>query len=134
MDSPNDHLAWMRQQLARHTHKPGWTLTIDPGPTLTIRWTTPDSRNPGQTAAVKSIRPLPATYDPDEFTQAVLAGLDDAERHETREWFRRDGVLVDDPHADPNRWQCCGGTGPKRDSHPTWTCPGCGTTQAAGAA
>lgn len=129
-----DQLVWMREQLARYSYKPGWSVELsdDLGVAeMVVRYTTTDSRNPQQPIGLKAHRTLPGTSDPDELARHVLEGLVDVERHEALEWFRRDGVLFDDPHADPARWQCCGGAGPKQATCPTWTCPGCATVHSA---
>lgn len=38
-----------------------------------------------------------------EISPRLLDDLKDAERHESREWFRRDGAIYDDPHAEGAR-------------------------------
>lgn len=123
----NDQLAWMQEQLARITYKPGWELTLtDHGPVLVARFVTTDSRNPNYPLRVKALRAVAGYPDPDAFARSIKAALLSIEEHELDEWLKRDGQLLHDPHADPDHWQCsCGGAGPKRES-PHWTCPGCG--------
>lgn len=129
-------LEWMRHQLTRY-HRPGWTMTLEPGehpkgpPIIVVRYTAEDSRNPGHRIDLMARRVLgtqPIT-DEDRFAQdlrdALLHGV---HGHELDETLRRDGKLLNDPHADPARWNCpCGGVGPVREGD-AWTCPGCGTT------
>lgn len=128
-----DRLAWMRAQLARYAH-PGWTLTLEPGehpkgpPILVVQYTAEDSRRPGHQIALKARRrlgPYP-TLDEDRFAadlrHTLLHGV---YGHELDENLRRDGRLLNDPHADSGRWHClCGGVGPVRHGD-RWTCP-CG--------
>lgn len=133
-----DQLAWMRDQLARYTYRPGWRLTIAADtligePFLRVKYQAPDSRDPDRIGQFEARRPLgfyiQRRLDPDAFARDIQRALFDIERHESREWLRRDGVLFDDPHADPSRWTCgkCGGVGPIRHEGNSWTCPGCHT-------
>ena len=123
-------LDWMRDQLSRCSYKPGWSFDViyEHGVMqLVTRYEAADSRYPDRRLVLKGHKSLPVTADADVFARHVFEGIMNAERHEAQEWFRRDGVLFDDPHADTGRWRCCGGAGPKRDASPQWTCPGCGT-------
>lgn len=126
-----EQLAWLRNQIARYTYRPGWTLelTTDEGhPVLIVRYPAIDSRDPSQERMFRAHRPVNKWIDSDPalFAEWLKAALLDVERHEFDEWFRRDGQLVDDPHADPTRWQCgCGVVGPVRREGDTWTCPRC---------
>jgi hypothetical protein len=43
--------------------------------------------------------PYDAIGEAFQFERWLLYEIDGFEHHETREWFRRDGELVDDPHA-----------------------------------
>lgn len=132
----DEQLAWMQRELTRYTYRPGWKMTITAGhmPTgpamLVVRYEALDSRDPTrvhQFRAHRSIGPYGPDSDPDKFARELQHRLFDLEQHESREWLRRDGELLDDPHADPSRWQCarCSVTGPARHEGATWTCPDC---------
>lgn len=101
----------LRAELARYTYRPGWEMSIETRPTdgwpeLRIQFTAIDSRDPsrwiliptGQTIPVDLRYPGPPSWRKD-FGRWLRAALTRIEEHEAREWFRRDGVLVDDPHA-----------------------------------
>jgi hypothetical protein len=102
----------LRAELTHWTHKPGYQFDIEPEfgtaqPMLALTITMADSRSPGHQIRVAFAIALPPHVtrhiDPTLFGAAMLRLLDEAERHETREWLRRDGVLWDDPHAEPSR-------------------------------
>jgi hypothetical protein len=134
-----DQLAWMQHELARYTYRPGWEMTISTVPnrpaTLIVRYPAADSRNPGHERWFRAHRPIvqfpppPGVNREEWFARTLQAILLDLEAHESREWLRRDGQLVDDPHTDPSRWQCmpCGVTGPPKTAGSAWTCDLCQT-------
>lgn len=142
----NANYRWVRDELARYTYKPDFTMEALPprmaapddmfADLIEIRFTmlVPDSRREVPTGRMKRKTPVivaafdPADLDmscsfewemerpiipvtgtrivdkstighPDLFGAWLMWQLDDFERHETREWLRRDGDLVDDPHA-----------------------------------
>lgn len=129
-------LDWLRTQLARHSYRPGWTMSIgtrhDGTHEFRFRYTVFDSRNPDTECTLQSryflnTDLIAAHRDPEfAFTEELRRTLEDIELHESREFLRRDGVIVNDPHADATRWQCaCGAVGPtRRDA--SWICPSCG--------
>ena len=134
-----DQLTWMRDQLSRYSCH-GWAMTIEPGnppdgpATLIVRYTAPDSRNPGQQIRLEARRPIGPyehlAFDEEWFAIDLRRTLHEGVcGHELDENLRRDGELLNDPHADPARWHCanCGGVGPIRHEGNSWTCP-CGTT------
>lgn len=102
----------LRAELARWTYKPGWRLAIVPAggtpwasPLLTVDYIADDSRESlsgirGQ-VKISSRHEVPSlTVDDLELFGPWLADvLAEVERHEMREWLRRDGDLFDDPHA-----------------------------------
>lgn len=107
----------LRKELARYTYRPGWELTLDESGNLgfggvtilTVAYEAPDARNPDQTIKVVARRTVPEfaldpELDGDNFFPVWLQSvLFDVELHESREWLRRDGVLYEDPHKQPNR-------------------------------
>lgn len=98
----------LRAELARFSYRPGWELTINASgdltygaiAVLTIRYEPEDSRHPGCTVPVAARRTVPASVLDHEaaFALWLQSALFDVELHESREWLRRDGVLVEDPH------------------------------------
>lgn len=89
----------LAERLARYSYKPGWRLDL----CLRIRATVPDSRNPGQTTPIQSIVDLPEGIE--DWSDDKLDGWLEkrfifVESHEVREWLRRDGLLVNDPHGE----------------------------------
>lgn len=103
----------LRAELARFTYRAGWNLTIDGSGnpryggvfTLTVDYETPDAHHPDRPVRVVARRTVPdlAIMVEDSFTVWLQSVLFDVELHESREWLRRDGVLVQDPHAQGNR-------------------------------
>ncbi len=118
---------WLDTELKRYTYKPGCTFELKPlfdMFTVVVTARVPDSRREVPTDRVVSLPakdrfdcitgpemgrpiipivgryPVPSTVigDPDLFAEWLKSRLSDSEYHELREWFRRDGDLVDDPH------------------------------------
>jgi len=128
-------LDWMREQLSRYSYRPGWTMALSPeafgGATLVVRYPATDSRDPSRQSWFECRRllgPYPH-LDPEWFARDIQHVLFEAEKHESREWLRRDGEVFDDPHRDPGHHHCkgCGGVGPIKHEGDSWTCPGCHT-------
>ncbi len=101
----------MRAELARWSYKPGWSMTIESDraglATLVVRANVYDRDRPSQLVTIESRGPVPdhldrlvadTDADADVFGVWLQARLFDVERHESREWLRRDGVIFDDPH------------------------------------
>jgi len=62
----------------------------------------PESRNPdGPLCKIGFHYTLPpaSMMNRDNFAREVMYALFEMERHEAREWFKRDGEIFDDPHA-----------------------------------
>jgi hypothetical protein len=102
--------AWLWDELARYTYRPGWVLTVewsglvfDP-PTLVVRYTAPDSNDPARDLSLvfRSVIPPEVTEcrNSGDFGGWLAHMLRLVEEHELREWLRRDGVRVSDPHTD----------------------------------
>jgi hypothetical protein len=100
------YLLGLQRELARWEYKPGWRLRIvpDPGPwetgILSVRYETPDSRNPLRTIAIggSEIVSLSVVEGMVPFGVWLESALMRMEEHELREWLRVDGELYDDPH------------------------------------
>lgn len=106
---------WAGEQLDRFTYRPGWTLAME-GRTafagmwegrLEVSFRPADSRDPSRTTEVSANFQLPYyvldNRDEGLFAEWLQRCLMEAERHESREWLRRDGVIYDDPHAGTSR-------------------------------
>lgn len=101
-------LAWLRSELSRFTYRPGWRLSIEPeasGFVLLVSARVPDVYHPGREVRLGLKGPVAEYLDPklpraeEEFGRWLAHELLEMERHESREWLRRDGVPFDDPHA-----------------------------------
>lgn len=103
---------WLRDQLARYTYRPGWTLTLatEPmgvygqyDPYLLVEWVDRDSRNPDRIIRLKYTTVIPAIIAVQRhdhiFAEWLAQALIQVETHESREWLRRDGQIYNDPHA-----------------------------------
>jgi hypothetical protein len=103
--------------LDRVTYKPGYkfralvnrepdTFLRPNVPMVEVRYTAQDARSdyPQETEVVATV-PFPLVEQLDLFTDVALFAyfrhsvLGHLEQHETDEWFRVDGELVNDPHA-----------------------------------
>jgi hypothetical protein len=97
-------------ELGRWDYKPGWHLEIVSDPnlpewsrcTLIVRLDADDAREPGRKARIQSRHDLPGHLidTSEEFARFLQEILLEAERHEMREWLRRDGEIFDDPHKE----------------------------------
>lgn len=115
-------------EVERWTYKPGWKLWIeysdvgDPfsGPPkhlvkLRVKFKALDSRGSGSMAPVEGTYAVPMAYgntigggllteeEMGWFRHWLVDMLLETERHELREWLRRDGELHDDPHRTDKR-------------------------------
>lgn len=121
-DDAGPEVASLRRELRRYRYKLGYTLTIRigsyGGPFLVVTARLPDSRfvaDPDRHHPVPPLvkvtlqQPVPEQvwnwpqFAPAEreaqFAHFIRDVLKEVERHEMLEWFRRDGELVEDPHA-----------------------------------
>lgn len=103
------YLFGLQRELARWSYKPGWSMHIAPNPgpweagILNVRYQAPDSRNPSSTIAIggSEVVSLGVIEGEVPFGVWLESALMRVERHELREWLRRDGLLYDDPHVPP---------------------------------
>lgn len=90
--------------LAKVTYKPGWKFAIvDHGVNsfaLAISFEQIDTYNPDRTIKVGFHEPIyrGALVSIEAFQHWIITLIDKIERHEAREWFRYDGVMIFDPH------------------------------------
>lgn len=100
---------WVAQQLARYTYRPDWIMTLERDDcTFGARWRirigymAPDSRDPSRQIPISARFAVPDYFeevrDEDAFARWLQQTILDVERHESREWLRRDGLIYDDPH------------------------------------
>lgn len=116
---------WLATELARYTYKPGFIMEIRPdgfgyGHVLSVRMAVQDSREPRLDDEHWAGRPLgprmvqvgfnermppsiAERQDAEQFARWLAGALMKLERHESREWLRRDGEIYDDPHAEGAR-------------------------------
>lgn len=105
----------LEAELARWTYKPGWTFELERPPphdsfavgSIVVRYQALDSRGSGETIPIVVRWAVDVYLLQDEHEQVFQRWLQarvlDAERHESREWLRRDGGIFDDPHAERRR-------------------------------
>jgi hypothetical protein len=88
--------------ISKLTYKPGWEFGLGHRAgydTLVIHATVPHSVTlEPVTFSIKRVIPKMIILDQEQFLSWVEDMLAEAEIHEMREFFRYDGVLVDDPH------------------------------------
>jgi hypothetical protein len=95
----------IKAHLAKITYKPGWRIFLledvltDLPTMLAVDFTTEDTYNPGNQIVIGFREKLKfPIMSLEHFERQVLDALDRIERHETREWFRVEGVMKYDPH------------------------------------
>lgn len=111
-----DNSPLLRSWLEKVTYKPGWRLSIGSPHTdmiygyqthfLIVQTLVPDSYRPDEMfpLSVSAVIPPPVIMDEGAFMHWLARHLIDIERHESREWFKVDGLVFDDPHqGDPRR-------------------------------
>lgn len=95
----------IKAHLAKITYKPGWRIWLmedvltDLPTLLAIDFEVEDTYNPGNIVKIGMREKLRLPImSLEQFEHQVLDAIDRAERHETREWFKVDGVMKYDPH------------------------------------
>jgi hypothetical protein len=109
---------WLVAEVARWRFMPDWTLEVRPPYTwpsgwmadmsagvLLIRARVRDSRHPDNPdpVVVEQPVPVPGHLSREQFPHWLHHAVRDAIVHEADEWLQRDGVIVFDPHALPDR-------------------------------
>lgn len=94
----------LAQEITRYTYRPGWGLEVfnDPweGPCLYVTMTLPDAMDPTgkATTSIRVRSAVPPIPSAEYFGHWLLWRLDQIERHECREFLRRDGEQLFNPH------------------------------------
>lgn len=102
-DAPHflSHLQ-LAAQINSYTYKPGWQLSVFhdvwEGSVLRIVADLPDAYHSSQTVQLRVNSRIPPMRSDLDFDHYVLWRLDQIERHECREWLRRNGKPLYDPH------------------------------------
>lgn len=93
----------VQDELAQIEYRSGWTFTayegLWEGHHIVIRTTVPDSYNPGETVVLDIHSMLPPMPDRAYLRLWVAWRCARIEVHEMREFLRRDGKPIFDPHA-----------------------------------
>jgi hypothetical protein len=96
----------LQDQVGEYAYRPGWRLIVREdefeGAALWILADLDNSYRPGETVEVRIRSLIPPMVSRWEFERWLAWRLRLVEIHESREWFRRDGKPVFDPHADPD--------------------------------
>lgn len=97
----------IRALLAEIEYMPGWTFEVDSGPwegiQLIIRANLPDSYNPGERIQIGIRSYMPPLLSIEQFDRWMVWRLERIASHEVREFYRRDGKPVFDPHTEEVR-------------------------------
>lgn len=100
----------IRAHLGRLTYKPGWSFEVRDaaweGPFVRILVEVEDSYSPGATTILGINSFIPAVTSPEALEHWLLQRIIRIESHEAREFFKRDGQVVFDPHADGQPFGC----------------------------
>lgn len=90
------------QHLDRITYKPGWRFAVYDGrwegQHLAITTVVPDAFTPGRSITLDVHCFLPPMRDTDALEEWLMWRLGRVETHEMREFFKRDGKVVNSPH------------------------------------
>jgi len=95
----------LRALIPRISYRPSWTLTLmdgDAGPLVRLSFKAPDAtgRVPELDLRLKhALPPAWRHWDEGAVLRFIFAKILEFERHESREWFKVDGVPVDYPHG-----------------------------------
>lgn len=104
----HNHLGWVGDLLTHFSYKPGWTFEARPvafalghyDVCVRFEFVTPNSYRPEELIRIASNERVPSYVigKPEKFAHWFQHALFSVERHESREWFRVDGEVFDDPH------------------------------------
>lgn len=96
--------AEIQEHLKRISYMPGWEITVYDGrwegQHVVIRTVVPDSYNPGSDVVLDVHSMLPPMRDIDALEEWLAWRLCRLATHEVREFLRRDGKPIYDPHAE----------------------------------
>jgi hypothetical protein len=94
----------IQRHLTHLTYKPGWMVRVYDGrwegQHLAIRAELEDATRPGHTTTIDVQSMLPPIRDTQALEEWLAWRLGRLELHEMREWFKRDGRPIFDPHAE----------------------------------
>lgn len=94
----------LADRISRYSYKPGWALTIgehEGKPAVVVLASVPDVLGRKERFVLRGAKTITPTVErmSDEQLDGWIDRLLQAmESHERREWLRRDGKPVDDPH------------------------------------
>src|SRR5947199_383361 len=93
----------IQRYLETLTFMPEWSITAwqheFEGNWITFNGTVEDSYHPGSSVVLDIHAPLPPIPDEDYLARWIEDRLARVFRHEVREWLKKDGVVLFDPHA-----------------------------------
>ena len=95
-------LEQLQGEVARFSYRPGWELSVFPdvweGAVLRVVAKVPDAYHPDNLTPLQINSRIPPIPDVVYFGHYLLWRLLLIESHECREWLRRDGVMLFNPH------------------------------------
>lgn len=104
-------VAEIRNYLGLLEYKPGWCFTAYEGafegPHIVIQAKMPNAYHPDEDIILDIHSPLPPMADVEQLHRWLVWRLCRIESHEAREWLRKDGRPLFDPHgpgADRDLW------------------------------
>jgi hypothetical protein len=92
----------LKAELARYSFMPGWSFRVEldfMGGWLVTTATVMDSRQPDQMTTVTSRTHIPSHLPREMLSHWMLITVEGLMIHEGREWLKRDGTLISDPHG-----------------------------------
>jgi hypothetical protein len=111
-----------RGWLAEYLYKPGWQFEIRDSGRLVVSAAVPDvdgrkdaDGKPLLLTLARWTELNPPIRGPWHFEMILRDLIRQIEEHEFKEWFRRDGLPVDDPHPDPGVHPMSGRRRPQGD-------------------
>lgn len=92
----------MRAIVSRITYKPGWHIVFvydnNLGTCVRVEAVVNDVKNPEVKTTLHLIRYVPMGMNEEAFLHFLASMVQEAELHESMEWFMVDGKVFDDPH------------------------------------
>lgn len=97
-------VAELQQHLTRISYRPGWAFEVREGRWeghhIVVHAKVEDAYHPGEFVPLDIHSALPRMDSLGQFENWLADRLARIEVHEMREWLRRDGTAIFDPHAD----------------------------------
>jgi hypothetical protein len=92
----------VQAEVARFSYRPGWTLStfVDPfeGVVFRVVADVPNGYRPDESVQLRINSRMPPMQTADQLAHWILWRICQIELHEAREWLRRDGEMLYDPH------------------------------------